>query len=155
MHIKIGKRINNKKRGYVLLEAVVILMVVACICMLLNKIVINNYLKSSVIHTRDDIKTLSGFEEYHLLEAEKEFSTDKTKNKYIRKNPSLEIKKVIININGTSGTLIKQDINGNHDHVELECKKNIVDGKELVKLVPKFYRTDYIPNCKCGLEKDA
>lgn len=151
MHIKIGKRMNNKKKGYVLLESIVILMVVACICMLLNKIVINNYLKSSVIYTRDDIKTLSGFEEYHLLEAEKEFSEDKIKSKYSREKLSGEIKKVTININGTTGTLVKQDINGNHSHIELECKRITKDGKELVKLVPKFYRTDYIVNCKCGL----
>lgn len=136
------KSANNRKSGYVLLEAVVILMVVACICMFLNKIVVNNYLKYSVIYTRDDIKTLNEVEELVLIDAMNKFSNGE-KQPFEFNNPSKEIKKTIIKIEEGSATLIKEKGTNGKSYVDLECEKN--EGlKETIKLVPKVYRTDYI-----------
>lgn len=144
MHIKIYRRINNKQQGYVLLEAIIILMVVASICMLLNKVVINNYLKSSVVYTRDDIKTLSKVEEKELLNAITFFNEDRTKVKYISPNLNGEIKKITIDINGTSGWLIKERSSNGKSYIQLECNEIIKNEIKLINIVPKFYETDYI-----------
>ena len=144
MYIKIYRKINNKEKGYVLLEAIVILMVVACICMMLNKIAINNYLKSSVVYTRDDIKTLSKVEEEELLKASIEFNADRTKTEYINQNLSGEIKKITVTINGTSGWLMKERASNGKSYIQLECNEIIKNGIKLINLVPKFYETDYI-----------
>lgn len=143
MHIKKNKTTENKRSGYVLLEAIVILAVVASICMFLNKVVANNYLKSSIIYTRDDIKTLSDFEEKTLLDAMKRFSNGE-KQPFINKDIIGDVKETIVSISETSGRLTKKKgING-ESYIDLECEKIIMNGKETIKLVPKFYKTDYI-----------
>lgn len=136
------KNTDNRKSGYVLLESIVILMVVACICMFLNKIVVNNYLKYSVIYTRDDIKTLNEVEELVLIDAMNKFNNGE-KQPFEFEDPSKEIKKTIITIEEGSATLIKEKGTNGKAYLDLECKKN-VGVKETIKLVPKLYRTDYI-----------
>lgn len=150
MHI--GKPFGNKNQGYVLLETVIILMVIACICMLLNKIVINNYLKTEIIHTRDDIRTLSDVEENAILEAMIFFSNNSSENKKEINKPSADVSKIVIVIKGTLGMLIKVDNNGSHSHIKLECRSINTNGHSSIKLIPKVYRTDYIYNCNCKFQ---
>lgn len=126
-----------KKTGYVLLESIVILMVIACICIMLNNIVINNNRKLKVINSKDDIKTLTITDERVLLGAIDEFNRDRSKNKYI-------INDITITINGDKGMLTKKSGLNEESYVELKCIKSDVSGNEILNLVPKVYKTDYI-----------
>lgn len=144
---KIGK-INNKKSGYVLVESIVILMVVSCICVAINKIAINNYLKSKVLYTREDIKTLTLTEEVALLESIKYFNDNSDKNKYVIKKPdkyiiSPEIYRVTIDKD--KNILIKEKSNSKA-YTEIDMKSVVVGNKIVINIVPKFCKTDYIMN---------
>ncbi|MGL5085217.1 MAG: hypothetical protein ACRC68_05795 [Clostridium sp.] len=144
------KGVDGKEKGYVLLQSVVILMIVVCICTLLNKIICNNYLKSSVIYTADDIRTLSRIEAETLSQAEIYF---KSHNDSFKKDISVsgeKARKIIVVVNGTNGEMIKDDGNGNHSHIKLECETEVLSGDKKVKLKPTGYRTEYIYKCKCG-----
>lgn len=142
MHIKISSKFKSKNnKGYVLLESIVILMLVACICMMLNKVVINNYLKSTVVYTRDDIKTLSGFEENALLDAMNAFNNNLSKNEFSnRYNGEL----ITINIKNKPATLMKKDGSGRKCFINLNYEDITVGENRVVNLSPKTYKTTYM-----------
>lgn len=150
MYIKKWKYSNCKERGYALLQTVVILMIVICICTLLNKIIVNNYLKSSVIYTSDDVRTLNRVEEETLSQAEIYFTNN---TEPYRRNISIageRAKKIIVAIIGTEGELIKDDGYNNHSHIKLYCDVTGDVGSKVVKLKPKVYKSNYIDRCPCG-----
>lgn len=139
MYMKLYRKVNKKKSGYVLLESVVILMIVACICIILNKIAINNYLKSVVIHTRDDIKTLTVVEERILLESINYFNTNKSNTEY--SNDALNIN---IEIYGDKGVMKKKSGLNEKSHVELKCIRSGGNEGEILNIVPNLYKTENI-----------
>lgn len=141
--MKIYKSAKKREKAYVLLESIVILSVVACICMFLNKVVANNYLKSSIIYTKDDIKTLSVFEESILLDAMERFSNGE-QQPFINTGLIGEVKETIVSISGVDGMLTKKKGSNRESYIDLKCENINVDGKEVIKLVPKLYKTDYI-----------
>lgn len=148
MYVNKFRKANNKKSAYVLLESIVILMIVSCICIAINKIAINNYLKSNVLDTRDDIKTLTLTEEVALLESIKYFNNNSDKNKYELKKPndyilSPEIYKITIDRNRS--VLIKERSNSK-GYTEIEMKSIVIDNKNVINIAPKFFKTDYIIN---------
>lgn len=112
-------------------------MVVACICIMLNKIVINNYLKSAVIYTRDDIRTLSTVEERTLLDAMESFNRDVGKNEY-------KVNNITITINGNTAVFKEKDGLNGERKIELKCTEVQVNGGRRIHLEPKVYKTDYI-----------
>lgn len=141
MHIKINRKIKEKKEGYVLLESIVILMLVAFIAMLLNKVVVNNYLQSSVVNIRENIRTLTTSEENMLLDAIEFFNNDESKTKY---EEIYGKEKITITIEETSGTLVKEDENKRELYIYLNCEKKTINGKRVINLTPKTYRTKYM-----------
>lgn len=141
MHIKINRKIKDKKEGYVLLESIVILMLVAFIAMLLNKVVVNNYLQSSVINIRENIRTLTTSEENMLLNAIEFFNNDESKTKY---EEIYGKEKITITIEETSGTLVKEDKDKRKLYIYLNCENQIINGKRVINLTPKTYRTKYM-----------
>ncbi|MGL5352239.1 MAG: hypothetical protein ACRDA5_02820 [Clostridium sp.] len=149
MHIRRIKGVNNKEEGYILLQSVAILMIIICICTLLNKIILNNYLKSSVIYTSDDVRTLSRLEEETLIQAEIYFKDNIVPYKKEIRVSGEKVRRIIVKLSGTTGELIKDDGNGNHSHIKLECEILNETGGKIVKLKPGVYRTDYIVNCNC------
>lgn len=139
MYMKLYRKVNKKKSGYVLLESVVILMIVACICIILNKIAINNYLKSVVIHTRDDIKTLTVVEERILLESINYFNANKSNTEY-----SNDALKINIEIYGNKGVMIKKSGLNEQSHIELKCIRSGGNEGEILNIVPNLYKTENI-----------
>lgn len=134
---------NNKKEGYVLLEAVVILMIVACICVMLNKVAINNHSKLEVIYTREDIKTLTLVEEKELLNATEFFNNNLVAMEYVKENPHKDIRRIRIYRN--SWILVKERKSDQYkSYIELKCEESYTNGVKRINLVPKFYRTEYM-----------
>lgn len=133
----------NKKEGYVLLEAVVILMIVACICVMLNKVAINNHSKLEVIYTREDIKTLTLVEEKELLNAIEFFNNNLVAMEYVKENPHKDIRRIRIYRN--SWILVKERKSDQYkSYIELKCEESYINGVKRINLVPKFYRTEYM-----------
>lgn len=143
MYIKNSKSIKNRRKAYVILESIVILSVISCICMLLNKVVVNNYLKSSVIYTKDDIKTLSEFEESILIDAMNRFENGE-EQPFVKKYTDGEVKETIINIDKNFARLIKKKGTNGESYIDLECKVIRKGEEESIRLIPKLYKTDYI-----------
>ncbi|MBX7415433.1 hypothetical protein K4H65_00275 [Clostridium chauvoei] len=61
--------IKEKKKGFVLIESLGILLMVSFFSLFLNKIIVNNIKKSNVYYTKEDIRTLSLNQEEVLIEA--------------------------------------------------------------------------------------
>lgn len=144
MYLKLYPVMHKKDRGYVLLESIVIFMIVAFIAMLLNKIVVNNYLKATVVHTNEDIRTLSNEEEEIILESMEFFSKEDDKNKFTKNKSSGEIRKAIITISDNNGLMTIEKSGNRKRYIELECSVSNVGNIRSVELKPRWYKTDYI-----------
>ncbi|GAB6170337.1 hypothetical protein JCM1393_27970 [Clostridium carnis] len=148
----------KKKKGYILLESLVILMFIFSISIYLNKLISNNYIKSSLFDTKFDIRTISLKEEEFLYKAcesinnnkdlvnkikEEKLLEDENENKiiYEYKNTGFKGRKIVITRN--EDYIVEEKGNSKkYTYLEMKLKSNSHEDK--IVLIPSLNKTDFI-----------
>ncbi|AYE35630.1 hypothetical protein [Clostridium septicum] len=157
MHII--EKIKAKKKGFVIIESLGVLLIVLFFSLILNKIIINNIKKSNVYYIAEDIKTLTLNEEKLLMEAiifvNKEDEVKiKIKEKILNENNNIQGEdfKFIIKYSQNKNlslvltrdkTYIEEVKSSNKRRIGIETKLKESNEIEFIMLTPKYYETKF------------
>ena len=157
MHII--EKIKSKKKGFVIIESLGVLLIVLFFSLILNKIIINNIKKSNVYYMAEDIKTLTLNEEKLLMEAiifvNKEDEVKiKIKEKILNENNNIQGEdfKFIIKYSQNKNlslvltrdkTYIEEVKSSNKRRIGIETKLKESNEIEFIMLTPKYYETKF------------
>lgn len=157
MHII--EKIKAKKKGFVIIESLGVLLIVLFFSLILNKIIINNIKKSNVYYIAEDIKTLTLNEEKLLMEAiifvNKEDEVKiKIKEKILNENNNIQGEdfKFIIKYSQNKNlslvltrdkTYIEEVKSSNKRRIGIETKLKESNEIEFIMLTPEYYETKF------------
>ncbi|MBX7362575.1 hypothetical protein K4H50_00555 [Clostridium chauvoei] len=148
--------IKEKKKGFVLIESLGILLMVSFFSLFLNKRIVNKIKKANVYYTKEDIITLSLNQEEVVIEAityinknselkdKIKGNIENDKNEYFKEIiKSLKYKDLSIVVSNEA--IYIEEIKSNLKKIiVLESKLKFIKNQEIIMLIPKYYESDYI-----------
>ncbi|ATD55205.1 hypothetical protein [Clostridium chauvoei] len=148
--------IKEKKKGFVLIESLGILLMVSFFSLFLNKIIVNNIKKSNVYYTKEDIRTLSLNQEEVLIEAityinknselkdKIKGNIENDKNEYFKEIIKSSKYKDLSIVVSNEAIYIEEIKSNLKKIIVLESKLKFIKNQEIIMLIPKYYESDYI-----------
>lgn len=148
--------IKEKKKGFVLIESLGILLMVSFFSLFLNKIIVNNIKKSNVYYTKEDIRTLSLNQEEVLIEAityinknselkdKVKGNIENDKNEYFKEIIKSSKYKDLSIVVSNEAIYIEEIKSNLKKIIVLESKLKFIKNQEIIMLIPKYYESDYI-----------